>query len=145
MRHDVFEEDFDDGTPVGKAVPCKESQDRISAMDSTGVCIFVTSAWGMDDFAAQMDAACEGGWTSERLNEAGERIWNMERLFNLKAGLTMEDDTLPARLQNEPAPTGPRKGSLAELDQMLPEYYKLRGWTKDGRPTSETLARLSLS
>ena len=121
MRHDVFEEDFDDGTPAGKAVPCKESQDRISAMDSTGVCIFVTSAWDMDDFAAQMNAACEGEWTSERMTEAGERIWNMERLFNLRAGFTMADDALPARLENNPAPTGPRKGSLAELDQMLPE------------------------
>ena len=145
MKHDVFEQDFDDGTTAGKVVPCKESQDRISAMDSTGICIFVTSAWAIDDFAAQMDAACEGEWTPERMTEAGERIWNIERLFNLKAGFTMADDTLPSRLQNDPAPTGPRKGSLAELDQMLPEYYELRGWTKDGRPTNETLARLGLS
>ena len=52
------------------------------------------------------DAACEGDWSEERLIECGERIWNLERQFNLAAGLTAADDTLPARLLEVPAPTG---------------------------------------
>ena len=77
--------------------------------------------------------------------EAGERIWNLERLFNMEAGFTASDDTLPPRLLNEPAPSGIRKGQLAELDKMLPEYYSLRGWSKNGVPTKETLSRLGLN
>jgi aldehyde:ferredoxin oxidoreductase len=144
MKHDVFAEDFDDSMPEGKAAPCKESQDKIAAMDSSGLCVFVTSAWGMEEFAMQLDAACEGDWTAASMLEAGERIWNLERVFNMNAGFTAADDTLPPRLLNEPAPSGIRKGSLAELDKMLPEYYSIRGWNSDGIPTEKTLNRLGL-
>ena len=144
MKHDVFAEDYDDSLPEGKAGPCKESQDRIAAMDSSGLCVFVTSAWGLEEFAMQIDAACEGEWSAERMLAAGERIWNLERMFNMNAGFTAADDTLPPRLLNEPAPSGIREGTLAELDKMLPEYYALRGWSSDGVPTDETLARLGL-
>ena len=144
MKHDVFAEDFDDSMPEGKAAPCKESQDKIAAMDSSGLCVFVTSAWGLEEFAMQIDAACEGNWTAASMLEAGERIWNLERVFNMNAGFTAADDTLPPRLLNEPAPSGIRKGSLAELDKMLPEYYSIRGWNSDGMPTEKTLSRLGL-
>ena len=144
MKHDVFAEDFDDSMPEGKAAPCKESQDKIAAMDSSGLCVFVTSAWGLEEFAMQIDAACEGDWTAASMLEAGERIWNLERVFNMNAGFTAADDTLPPRLLNEPAPSGIRKGSLAELDKMLPEYYSIRGWNSDGMPTEKTLSRLGL-
>lgn len=145
MKHDVFAEDYDDSKPTGKARPVKESQDKIAAMDSSGLCIFVTSAWGLEEFAMQIDAACSGDWTAERMLEAGERIWNLERLFNMEAGFTAADDTLPPRLLNDPAPSGIRKGELSELDKMLPEYYSLRGWSEDGVPTKETLSRLGLT
>ena len=78
------------------------------------------------------------------MRETGERIWNLERQFNLRAGLTSRDDTLPKRLLEEPAPSGTAKGLVAKLPQMLPEYYALRGWSADGRPTQETLTRLGL-
>ena len=107
-------------------------------------CVFVTSAWGLGECAMQIDAACEGEWSAERMLAAGERIWNLERMFNLNEGFTAADDTLPPRLLNEPAPSGIREGTLAELDKMLPEYYALRGWSSDGVPTDETLARLGL-
>jgi aldehyde:ferredoxin oxidoreductase len=74
----------------------------------------------------------------------GERIWNLERQFNLAAGFTAADDTLPKRLLTEPAKTGPAKGKVNELDKMLPAYYEARGWAADGRPTPETLNRLGL-
>jgi aldehyde:ferredoxin oxidoreductase len=76
--------------------------------------------------------------------ELGERVWNMERDFNLKAGITAKDDTLPTRLLKEAANTGPAVGRVNDLDRMLPEYYQLRGWGTDGVPTAETRARLGL-
>ena len=142
LKHDTFAEDFDDQTGTGKAEPCKTSQDRQAAVDSTGVCMFVD--WETDDFAAQIDAACKGIWDAARLFETGERIWNLERMFNLSAGFTAADDTLPDRLLKDPCPSGTAKGKVNELAKMLPEYYSLRGWTNDGRPTSETLERLGL-
>ena len=142
LKHDTFAEDFDDQTGTGKAEPCKTSQDRQAAVDSTGVCMFVD--WETDDFATQIDAACDGSWDAARLFETGERIWNLERMFNLSAGFTAADDTLPDRLLKDPCPSGTAKGKVNELAKMLPEYYSLRGWTNDGRPTSETLERLGL-
>ena len=144
LKHDVFAEDMEDQSGKGKAAPTKESQDRIAMMDSTGLCLFVTAAWGVEEFCKQLDAACEGDWSEERLLESGERTWNLERQFNLAAGLTKADDTLPKRLLEVPAPGGTAKGKVCELDVMLPEYYKLRGWNEDGVPTKETLARLGL-
>ncbi len=144
LKHDVFAEDMEDQTGNGKAKPVKESQDVVSAIDSTGLCLFTTAGWGIEDFAKQIDAACEGEWTAERLKEIGERVWNLERMFNLGAGLTAKDDTLPERMLKDPAPSGTAKGKVSELDKMLPEYYRERGWTPDGVPTNETLARLGL-
>jgi aldehyde:ferredoxin oxidoreductase len=144
LKHDVFAEDMEDQSGKGKAVPCKESQDRVAMIDSTGLCLFTTSAWGVEEFRKQIDAACEGEWTEGRLIACGERTWNLERQFNLAAGLTAADDTLPKRLLEEPAPGGSAKGKVCELDVMLPEYYEARGWTEDGVPSKETLERLGL-
>ena len=74
----------------------------------------------------------------------GERIWNMERDFNNRAGFSSKDDTLPKRLLEEAAKTGPAKGLVNRLGDMLPEYYQLRGWDTDGVPTAETRKRLGL-
>ena len=145
LKHDTFAEDMEDQTGKGKAKPCKESQDKVSMVDSTGLCLFTTGSWGVEEFSDQIDAACEGDWTSERLIETGERIWNLERQFNLAAGLTAADDTLPKRLLEVPAPSGTAKGKVNELDIMLPEYYELRGWTPEGVPTKDTLERLGLA
>jgi aldehyde:ferredoxin oxidoreductase len=76
--------------------------------------------------------------------KAGERIWNLEKLFNLKAGFTKADDTLPERLLKEPLPNGPAKGMVVQLDTMLNEYYEVRGWDESGVPTAEKLEELSL-
>ena len=128
----------------GKAGLVKAFQDATAAVDSSGLCIFTTFAWTLEDIAPQVDAACEGGWTVDNMLEAGERIWNLERQFNLSAGFTAKDDTLPERLLKEAATTGPAKGLTSGLDKMLPEYYELRGWTTDGVPSNETISRLAL-
>jgi aldehyde:ferredoxin oxidoreductase len=146
LKHDVFAQDMEDQTGKGKAEPCKTSQDFIAMIDSTGLCLFTASA-GMRKpmWRDLVNTACEGDWTLDRLIECGERTWNLERLYNLKAGLTAADDRLPDRLMKEPAPSGTAKGRVSELDRMLPEYYELRGWTPDGVPTTQTLQRLGLS
>ena len=145
LKHDMFGEDMEDMTGAGKASPCKESQDRVAAVDSTGLCLFTTAAWGLEEFAEQLDAACEGEWSVERLTMTGERVWNLERQFNMAAGLTKADDSLPKRLLETPAPSGTAVGKVNELGKMLPEYYEARGWTPDGEPTTQTLQRLGLA
>jgi aldehyde:ferredoxin oxidoreductase len=126
----------------GKAGLVKAFQDATAVFDSSGLCLFTSFAWSLQDVAPQLQAACEGDWSLENLNLVGERIWNMEKEFNLAAGLTKKDDDLPPRLKTEPAKTGPAKGKVNGLDKMLPEYYEIRGWSKEGVPTGDTRKRL---
>ena len=128
----------------GKADLVKAFQDATALVDSAGLCLFTTFAWGMENIAPQIDAACEGDWSIDRCLEVGERIWNMERDFNRQAGITGADDTLPKRLLKDAAKMGPAKGRVADLDKMLPEYYQIRGWTPEGDVTPETRQRLGL-
>ena len=126
----------------GKAGLVKAFQDATAVFDSSGLCLFTSFAWTLQDVGPQLQAACEGDWSMENMNLVGERIWNLEKEFNLAAGLTKKDDSLPKRLTSEPAKTGPAKGLVNGLDKMLPEYYELRGWSKEGVPTAETRKRL---
>ena len=79
----------------------------------------------------------------DELMQRGERIWNIEKMFNLEAGITPEMDTLPKRLLEEPIPDGPSKGEVTRLDITLPEYYNVRGW-ENGIPSDEKLKELGL-
>ena len=145
LRHSVFDEDMEDVSGNGKAEPCKTSQDHVAAIDSTGLCLFVGDAgMGTSHFVELLDAALPTEWSEERMMETGERVWNLERRFNLAAGLTAADDTLPKRLLETPAPSGSGEGKVNELAKMLPEYYKARGWTEDGKLTNEIIDRLGL-
>jgi len=128
----------------GKPGLLKAFQDATAVVDSSGLCVFTTFAWTMNDIQPQIQAACPGDWSLESLLAMGERIWNLERDFNLAAGLTGKDDTLPPRLLTEPCKTGASKGMVAEIGKMLPAYYSLRGWTAEGVPTAATRARLGL-
>jgi aldehyde:ferredoxin oxidoreductase len=128
----------------GKPELVKAFQDATAVFDSAGICIFTSFAWGLADVQPQVAAACGEEFSLEYLNEVGERIWNMERDFNNKAGFTAKDDTLPPRLLNEAAKTGPAKGLTSKLPEMLPKYYEVRGWTPDGQLKPETRARLGL-
>ena len=129
---------------VGKPDLVKAFQDATAAFDSSGLCIFTTFAWGLQDLAPQMAAACGEQYTTEELAKIGERIWNMEREFNNRAGFTEKDDSLPKRLLTEACKTGPAKGKVSMLGEMLPKYYEARGWDPQGRPTAATKARLGL-
>lgn len=131
-------------TAEGKPELVKAFQDATAAFDSAGICIFTSFAWGLADVAPQVAAACGPEFTLENLSLIGERIWNMERDFNNRAGFTSKDDSLPPRLLNEPAQTGPAKGLVNKLPEMLPKYYVARGWDADGQLKPETRTRLGL-
>ena len=145
LRHDTFEQDMSDPGTTGKADACRTTQDFVSMVDSTGLCLFTTAVWGYDDFATMINAACDGDWDEDRLKLTGERIWNLEKLFNLKAGLTKADDSLPPRILKDPVPSGFAKGGVNELDKLLPEYYDLRGWDAEGVPGSAKMSELGLT
>ncbi|NWG73046.1 MAG: aldehyde ferredoxin oxidoreductase family protein [Rubrivivax sp.] len=128
----------------GKPELVKAFQDATAVFDSAGICVFTSFAWTLADVQPQLAAACGEEFTLDNLNVIGERIWNMERDFNNRAGFTAKDDTLPPRLLNEPAKTGPAKGLVNKLPEMLPKYYEVRGWNPDGTLKPETRARLGL-
>jgi aldehyde:ferredoxin oxidoreductase len=131
-------------TADGKPELVMAFQDATAAFDAAGICIFTSFAWTLADVQPQVAAACGEEFTMERMNEIGERIWNMERDFNNRAGFTAKDDSLPKRLLTEPAKTGPAKGLVNKLPEMLPKYYEVRGWNPDGTLKPETRARLGL-
>jgi aldehyde:ferredoxin oxidoreductase len=128
----------------GKPELLKAFQDATAALDAAGICIFTSFAWTLNDVAPQVQAACGDEFTVENLTLIGERIWNMEKDFNLRAGFTRKDDALPKRLMTEGAKTGPAKGVVSGLDKMLPIYYQVRGWDEEGRIKPETRKRLGL-
>lgn len=136
---------MDPFTTEGKPAILKAFQDITSFVDSTGICIFVTFGIGVEDIFSMLEPATGIGYTLEECLRIGERIWNLERLFNLKAGFTCADDTLPKRILEEPIPAGPAQGKVARLHEMLPEYYRIRGWDEKGVPTDERLQELGLT
>jgi aldehyde:ferredoxin oxidoreductase len=147
LRADPYEHDFETTEIAGKAEIVRDSQHVVAFLDSSGLCLFPGGCgWGVEDYRELVDAACDGDWSGEdRMRETGERIWTLEKLFNLRAGLSKKDDTLPKRILEEPADVGTGKGLVCRLDEMLPEYYELSGWDAEGVPTAATLARLGLN
>lgn len=128
----------------GKPAYAKVFHDLTAVIDSMGICVFTTFGLGLQDYTDMYNAVCGEVYTPETLLEAGDRIWNLEKIFNLRAGIDKSQDTLPDRLLNDPIVNGPTKGEKYELDILLPEYYSVRGWDENGIPTEETLIKLGL-
>ncbi len=101
-------------------------------------------AVGEEFFARTLTAVTGEHFTADDLMMVGERVWTLERLYNLREGFTKDDDTLPDRLLNEPVAEGPSKGFTVKLAPMLEEYYAFRGWDKEGVPTESKLKELGL-
>lgn len=120
-------------------------QNLTAALDATGACLFTTFGIGADEFAEMLSAITGVAYTAEDFLRCGDRIFNLERQWNLAAGLTTKDDSLPPRLLHEPIKTGPSKGMVSRLPEMLPVYYELRGWDEKGVPTSLKLGELGLA
>ncbi|MFZ7111105.1 MAG: aldehyde ferredoxin oxidoreductase family protein [Desulfatiglandales bacterium] len=119
----------------------KMDQDYVAAADSGVLCwiIYHGPQWS-DMLSKYMGLITGKACTMEEMALMGERIWNLERLFNMKAGLTMKDDSLPPRITEEPRV----KNRVVPLDKLLSEYYEWRGWDKNGVPTREKLQELGL-
>ncbi|MCP4196391.1 MAG: aldehyde ferredoxin oxidoreductase family protein [Proteobacteria bacterium] len=119
---------------IGKAMWCKVYQDLTAMIDSAGLCIFTIFALGVEDYKDLINNATGMAFTAAELADAGERIWNLERKFNIEAGVGPEQDALPERFTREPVLTGHQRGATVKLDVLLADYYKARGWTKEGYP-----------
>ena len=128
----------------GKSAYVTLHQNSAAAIDSLVLCKFTNMAVAEEYFARVLSAVTGLPCSTGDLIRAGERIWNLERLYNLREGFTAADDTLPRRLLEEPAPPGPSAGWTVKLEQMRREYYRTRGWDAAGVPKAVKLAELGL-
>ncbi|MGB2965318.1 MAG: aldehyde ferredoxin oxidoreductase family protein [Anaerolineales bacterium] len=139
-------------TATGKPALVKRFGNAFVSIDSTGMCVFLSVRYLFDPdlniwptrLTELMNLTTGAEYTPESLIQAADRVFNLERIFLIRAGFTGKDDTLPPRMLLEPLPSGPAKGYVVNLDQMLPEFYTLQGWDENGIPTKEKLAELNL-
>jgi len=125
----------------------KGQQDFYSLINSSGLCLFAAFVLTMEQIAPLMEYATglPGLDSADKLIAAGERINTLVRLFNLREGLTADQDTIPDRFRTDPLPDGPCKGETVDVAQLVSAYYCLREWDSEGRPTEELLNKLGLA
>jgi aldehyde:ferredoxin oxidoreductase len=128
----------------GKPQWAKIFKDLSAAIDASGMCLFTSFALGADDYAELLTATTGMKIDAAELLKIGDRIWNLQKLYNIKRGFGRKDDTLPARLLNEPLKEGAAAGQVWRREEMLDEYYTLRGWDKEGTPIPGKLKELGL-
>ncbi len=132
----------------GKAKIVVHLQNYLAALDTFITCDFARYGIQEDTYLKIFAGATGVELSSEDLMHLGARVWNMVKLFNIREGFERKDDTLPKRFMTEPLPGEPGKGRLIskeDLDVLLDEYYRLRGWDAHGKPTPETLEQLGLN
>jgi aldehyde:ferredoxin oxidoreductase len=130
----------------GKAELVVKMQNYMAVMDSLVVCKFDLQCGVTYTQLSEMLSAVTGiEWTIQKLQESGERIYNLKRAFNVRESISRKDDTVPQRVLTKPIVEGATKEHVPNLERMLDEYYKLRGWDAEGIPTEGTLRRLGLS
>lgn len=137
-------EKLDPYSNAGKAVWTKTLQDLTAFIDSSGACLFTSFPLGAADYGAAISAVTGYDIDAGEVLRIGERIWNLQKIFNLRVGCTRDDDTLPPRLLREPLTEGAPKGRVWEREPLLDEYYRVRGWDREGRPTLEKLRDLGI-
>ncbi len=128
----------------GKAALVKYVQDFTEVMDCSGLCQFPSFALNLDDYLALINDVTGFDYAKEEILAAAERVWNLERIFNLKAGIKPEDDKLPDRFVKTAMDKGPNKGNTVPFDYLIKDYYNVRGWDGKGYPKPETIKRLGL-
>lgn len=133
----------------GKGAMCKQNQDKV-AIYETGVACIIPMALNLIDLTRLREmlyaaTGIEAVDDEKYLWQAGERMWNIERCFNVREGFGRSDDYLPERFLTEPLERGPVKGQVVEMDRLLDDYYYMRGWDKaTGYPKREKLESLGL-
>lgn len=139
-----------DGTTQGKPMLVKWHQELLAVADSLETCKFncaMCYGMGPEEFASLYSSVT--GWPTSKMEllKIGERIYNIERMFNVRQGISRKDDTLPKRVYDI-IPSGPNKGTRImtreNMKVMLDEYYELRGWDKNGIPTKQKTEELEL-
>ena len=128
---------FDSTIAASQAV---DFQNYMSVFNPGGLCKFITKGSFTPLQTAELfNQALGWKWTAQDVLETGARIFNYKRLINVKLGISAHDDRLPHRLEHEPRPTGSAAGFLPDMPRILADYYALRRWDADGRPTAEAL------
>ena len=128
----------------GKGELVKEAQDTVAVKDSLSFCVLSSAGTSLDDMAELFSAAVGIEISARELLEAGERINNLERLFNIREGFTRSDDTLPRRFLQEPILDNTGNPQTVDIERLLDMYYLARGWDPEGHPLAETLDKLGL-
>ncbi len=139
---------LDPFTPKDKPYWLSILQNTTSFVDAAGICLFSTFDMSPGEDVVPMVNEIFGekiANSPEDMLKIGERIWNLERLFNNAAGMTRADDSLPPRITSEPLTVGASAGHVVDLQPMLDEYYQLRGWDTQGRPTAAKMQELGLA
>ncbi|MFW9866906.1 MAG: aldehyde ferredoxin oxidoreductase family protein [Candidatus Thorarchaeota archaeon] len=119
-------------------------QNQSAVEDSLVVCKFVGYALGFEFQARFLSSLLDREVSITELITIGERIYTLERLFNIREGFTKVDDTLPSRFLETPLKEGPSEGKIVPLNQLLRDFYTVRQWDENGIPTDELLERLSI-
>lgn len=122
-------------------------QNHLAGLDTLVKCDFGQYGITRSTYSRLLNAVLDWEISPDDFLTLGERVWNLVRLFNIREGFSRKDDSLPRRFTREPLPDGPYKGEVIkqeDLDQLLDDYYHLRGWDEKGQPTAEHLERLGL-
>jgi aldehyde:ferredoxin oxidoreductase len=129
-----------------KAELVKTQQDLFGMINCSGMCLFATFAVNLKQITPFLHAASGLAVfsSSDEVMMAGERVNNLVRLFNIREGLTRAMDTLPQRFFKKPLQEGPSRDRVVELDQLMDEYYLVRGWDEDGVPGGAKLEELGI-
>ncbi len=128
---------------TGKGYLAKVTQDFSNVIHSSIICLFTTFALTPSDMVRAISGATGWDYDVSSIFTTGERIFNLQRAFNNRFGITRHDDTLPKRVMTGVI-GGPAEGFVPNLEEQLQEYYKLRGWEPDGRPSRQKLMDLGL-
>jgi aldehyde:ferredoxin oxidoreductase len=132
-------------TPKGKGKFTMDLQNLMSLFDSLRCCKFaIFGGITVEPLCKLLNLITGWDLTKEEFLEAGERIYNLKRLYNVRLGISRKDDTLPPRVLNNPRGGG-SEDNIPILNEMLRDYYIARGWDEFGIPTRKTLERLGLS
>ncbi|MEM1901586.1 MAG: aldehyde ferredoxin oxidoreductase family protein [Candidatus Nezhaarchaeales archaeon] len=121
----------------------KYTQDLSAVYDSLVMCKHFAVEFDEEPLSAMLSAVTGVEFSKEGLLMVGERVWTIARLFNIREGFSKKDDRLPRRLLT-PLTTGPTAGRIPPLNDMIEEYYLIRGWDSNGVPTKRCLSKLSL-
>jgi len=122
-----------------------DRQDEKAVVDSSVLCFFTLFGLKLKEVYQMVVSATGFEYKDpDELKKLGARIITLSRLFNVREGFSRKDDTLPYRCLEEPLPEGPARGQVVHLDEMLDEYYELRGWDHEGIPEKETVSKIGL-